>query len=92
LHSESPRDIDIRIVISDEQFEARYGNVLDWIDDGWSEVWREPRQKWARDMAKLSQDVTRITKQNVDFQVYSETYAQCFNGKERLRLDTIDNN
>jgi hypothetical protein len=89
LHSENPRDVDIRIMLPDEVFEARYGDVYDWMAEGYRPVWGETRQKWARDMGKLSMEATLCIRQNIDFQVYPEGMSGVFEGKERLRLDTI---
>jgi hypothetical protein len=64
-----PRDIDIRIVISDSQFKARYGqDELSWINDG-------PGQAWIDDMGHHGEIETCCQQLNIDFQVYSATHA-----------------
>lgn len=91
LHSETKtRDVDIRIMLPDDEFEGRYGSVAEWREDAWRPEWRESRQCWAMDMAKLSRDISKIYVINVDLQVYPQSYADKYHGdQERLRIDSI---
>ena len=91
LHTEYPRDIDIRITLPDEIFIARYGLINEWISDTWKPVWGVTRQNWARDMAKLSLDATTSIRLNIDFQVEPEKAVILWHkDKPRVRLDTIE--
>jgi hypothetical protein len=93
LNSDSPRDVDIRIILPDDEFEGRYGSVAQWREDAWCSEWREPRQKWAKDMAKLSREISKIYVVNVDLQVYPKSYSdKYFSERERYRIDTINDN
>jgi len=86
-----PRDIDIRIILPDNEFEGRYGSIVEWEEDTWQNTWRESRQLWALDMAKLSSEVSRIYKINIDLQVYPQSYNEkLFKDKQKLRIDSIN--
>ena len=73
------RDVDVRVVLSDEQFEARgYGLPTKWPSQC---------QRWIDDVAKLSAQVVADTRLNVDFQIQSNSWAEIFYGdKPRLLL------
>ena len=58
LYSEKPRDIDIRVIMDGEHFDARYGP---WADG--------PSDIWVRDVAKLSREMAIALRMNVDIQV-----------------------
>lgn len=91
LYNQFARDVDLRIVLPDEQFEARYGNIEEWSDDTWRNEWREARQKWAKDMGKLSMEATITIRANIDFQVEPESLANIWHkGKDRVRIDNIN--
>lgn len=90
LYSDDPRDVDIRVVIPDDLFEARYGSVLEWIDETWRTPWGECRQKWSRDIRKIGNDLARIYHLNIDFQIDPESVAKCHGDRPRVRLDDIN--
>jgi hypothetical protein len=106
LTDPNARDIDVRIVLPDDEFAARYGDVIDWINEGWSAEWGDGRKRWGVDMAKLARDVVLIGGRalhaigrnplnkmhgfNVDLQVQPESLARTFADKPRERLDTLD--
>lgn len=80
LHKANPRDIDIRVVISDEHFKARYGiDSNGWLRDG-------PPQPWIDEMGKFCEQETTLQRLPVDFQVYPARHAMQFLGKPRVLL------
>lgn len=106
LTDPNARDIDVRIVLSDEAFEARYGDLHDFAREGWSPAWGPGRRRWGEDMAKLGRDallnggrmlwtigrepLNKLGGLNLDFQVEAETFARAYRDKPRERLDTLD--
>lgn len=68
-----PRDVDVRIVIPDEEFEARYG--VTW--DRWSRG--VDAQRWIDDMAKLGRNMVLTYKINLDLQVHAAGYIDAHN-------------
>lgn len=90
LNNDNPRDVDIRVTLPDDVFEARYGSVKEWREDTWRNEWREARQKWANDTAKLSSFASVCVKMNIDFQVIPESLEKdLFKDKVKVRIDTI---
>jgi hypothetical protein len=75
LYKSHPRDIDVRIIISDVQFNARYGvDSHGWTMDG-------PPQKWVDDMGNLCEKEATLAGLNLDFQVYPANHARQYDGK-----------
>ena len=106
LTDPNARDIDIRIELPDEEFAARYMDVIDFIGGGWSPKWEEGRKKWGEDMAKLARGVilhggrslhqigrdplNKLHGFNVDLKVEPESLARIYRDKPKERLDTLD--
>jgi hypothetical protein len=66
LRVPNPRDIDVRVVIADAEFDGRYGR-------GATIAWRKGEpipQPWIDDMAKRNGELARLHRMNADFQVY----------------------
>jgi hypothetical protein len=89
--NERPRDWDIRITISDEQFQRRYGSPERWQFEGGDGQWTSVRWRWSDDCVKQSRQCSINTGLLVDVQVYPISYEGRFTGKPRLRLDTRRN-
>jgi hypothetical protein len=84
-----PRDYDIRIMLPDEHFRARYGDVQKWNDEGAIGNWTRVRWRWSADCTKQSRVGFRETGLNVDVQIYPASHARALYGKKRrVRLDT----
>lgn len=64
------RDIDIRVVLNDDLFEARYG-----VERG---AWPCTCQKWIDDCAKLGAQAVKSGRLNIDFQIQSSTWEKIF--------------
>ncbi len=87
LTSEHPRDIDIRIVLSDKEVSRLYGHdfpkrsetigeLLDW-------EWRR-----LRDNLRQSRSLSNWSGYPIDFQIQSEMEALAYKDCRRLRLDS----
>jgi hypothetical protein len=86
LHNPDPRDTDIRIVVADHEFAARYGMPFAEIP----EAERRERngvtrtqgvrfddgvtQRWVDDMAKLAAAISVRIQHNADIKVWPESY------------------
>jgi hypothetical protein len=89
LHNPSPRDIDIRIVVEDHEFAARYRMTLHHVEfdqyhpmakrglvSGRVVKWDDdpPSQTWVDDCAKLGGAMSKKLSRNVDLKVWPESY------------------
>lgn len=76
LTKADPRDIDLRISLPDNAFEARYGGtVADWIEQGRTGQWGDVRWNWSEDCTRQTHLGWRETPMNVDLQVYPASWA-----------------
>lgn len=90
LTQEKPRDYDVRIMIPDEEFVARYGPINDWLHNIWG-TWEDAGYRWGNDMAKMNRQATIILQDNIDLQVFPKTWADAvYSGKPKKRLDSLD--
>jgi hypothetical protein len=94
LHSPTPRDCDVRIVVSDPSFVARYGNNTEYretrersalrdrgITASDHVLWNEegPTQAWVDDVAKFNDHLSCALKRNMDVQVVPESWwMRCY--------------
>jgi hypothetical protein len=83
-----PRDWDIRLHLPDSAFEAKYGPVSSWLQQGASGQWNRTRWRWSDDCVKQSQAIAADTELNIDFQVMPWCHRETYRGKPRMRLDT----
>lgn len=84
------RDVDISIVLPDEEFAARYGDVQQWDRELWGTEWGAERQRWAEDQVKLARHLVRAYRINVDLKIEPDFRAAAiYAGKPRVRLDSI---
>jgi hypothetical protein len=90
LHKPAPRDIDIRIVVPDSEFAARYGHTLVQTElDQYHPFRKErsmttasivrwdedgPTQRWVDDMAKFGAHLSQRLNENVDLKAWPESY------------------
>ena len=90
LTEERPRDVDVRIILPDAEFEGRYGSIHQWFVEIWSHDWHDGLQLYAQDMAKLSRQIAERIKVNIDLQVWPQRYADSIHrDKPKVRLDGI---
>lgn len=84
LEEPNPRDVDVRVVLSDAEFDARWGNPSGWHVHG--QGWRQ----YAFDMGKLCKQGSRRLMLNLDLQVQRFSSAKEYTDKRRLRLDDVE--
>jgi hypothetical protein len=88
LEDRSPRDVDVRVVLSATEWEARFGS------------WREQRyathlesmdaeRRWHVETAKMNKQGAGATHLPIDFQVQSLPEAMPYTSKRRQRLDDL---
>lgn len=91
LVDDNPRDIDLSIVLPDEDFTARYGDVQRWDSEMWGIAWGAERQRWAEDQIKLARHLVAAYKMNIDLKIEPLFRAAAiYQGKPRVRLDTVE--
>jgi hypothetical protein len=86
LHNPTPRDCDIRILVPDHEFAARYGHELVKKDNPFPArpeitsamvvdfVTDGPTQRWIDDIAKFSGAICLKLTANVDLQIWPESF------------------
>lgn len=79
LQNPEPRDCDIRIVMDDHEFGARYGlEMKPTTKEGWTRciAWDEdgPTQRWIDDVAKFNGRLSVTLKLNMDIQLWPDSY------------------
>ncbi len=89
LELPQPRDIDVRVVLTDAEFAARWGNPNTWRCAVWTPYPCEGSRRWASDMGKLNQQGSKVLGLNLDLQVQALCHAREFADKPRLRLDDV---
>lgn len=88
LTKANPRDIDVRVVLSEDHFKARYGvDSHGWLMDG-------PPQAWIDEVGKFCEQESTRQRLRIDFQVYPARHAMQYCGKPRVVLaapsDAVD--
>jgi hypothetical protein len=87
--NDDPRDIDIRMMLSESDFARRYGDPQKWSDEGSTGRWTRIRWRWSDDCVKLSRDAWAHTRLNCDVQVYPKRHADLlYKKKRRVRIDS----
>jgi len=91
LTTEDPRDVDIRAVLTDAAFFARFGiKPLLALHEAWKPEQSEGTRRLYEEQAKISRGAAEVFHLNIDFQVQSETWATIFHDRPRRRIDTLD--
>lgn len=83
-------DVDIVVVLSDENFERRYGSVEDFVKERNQANKIIVRRKWAEDCFKRWKDLCDETGLNIDFKTQPRSLSKEHFGKPFLRLDDLD--
>jgi hypothetical protein len=85
LHNPTPRDCDIRIVVPDHEFAARYGHALVQKANPFRDrpeivsaqvvdfMADGPTQRWIDDIAKFSGALSQQLQTNLDLQIWPES-------------------
>lgn len=82
LELPKPRDVDVRIILTDREFRDRWG------DHSW-DAGHENYRAYAADVGKLGRDASRWMMLNLDVQVQPLCVALKYAGQRRLRLDDV---
>jgi len=86
LKSGTPRDIDIRVVVADNEFAGRYGYKE------WQDFERHgPNQAWIDDMAKRNGEIAGKWRDHSDFQVYAASHCIQYRDQPRVVLAAPSN-
>ena len=83
-------DVDIVVIMSDKNFERRYGNINEYIRENNENGTINVRKKWAMDCFKRWEIISDFTGLNIDFKTQSITIAKAHNNKPFLRIDKLD--
>lgn len=83
-------DVDIVVVLSDENFERRYGSIKQYQLENDMPRGLDVRKKWAEDCYKRWKIISNFTGLNIDFKTQSKTIASQHKNKPHLRLDDMD--
>lgn len=85
LREGAPRDVDIRVVVADDEFCARYHF------SHYDRFTEDDSQRWIDDLAKRNGELVRDFRINADFQVYPASHCIQFRGKPSLVLASPSN-
>ncbi len=92
LKDATPRDIDVRVVLSKSQFEERFGKLdMSWGQNGYClrlEAMDDER-RWHVEVAKMNRQGASNTHLPVDFQVQPIREGVAYLNEQRQRLDDI---
>ncbi len=98
LQLPDPRDVDVRVILSDEEFEARYGDPGAWHKALWWPSRNDGSIRYCMDVGDLSREASIQLKLNIDFQVQPPGEARRYlcgedrkidlGSLRRLRIDT----
>lgn len=83
-----PRDWDIRIEMTHEDFSRRFGDAWKWEEEGAIGDWSDVRWHWSDECVKRTKTGWRMTGLNIDFQIYTVGYANQYRNNPKVRLDT----
>lgn len=83
-----PRDVDIRVILTTEEFAARWGDPKEWMQGLWTAM-THGATKYAADMYKLRSEACLGLRLNVDFQVQPPVEAIRHLDMRKHRVDTL---
>jgi len=93
LTEAEPRDVDVRVVLTDAAFFARFGiKPMRTESEAWKPEQSEGTRRLYAEQGKLSRSAALTLHLNIDFQVQSESIVlvRAYHERPRRRLDTID--
>jgi hypothetical protein len=89
----TPRDLDVRVVMSRSEFEARFGKLSAHESDLNGHVLRldvmDEERRWHVETAKMNKQGADNTHLPIDFQVQSLREGMAFINQYRVRLDDL---
>lgn len=91
LHEPRPRDYDVRVVLSNQEFTDRYGIELDVYETSlWLPLRFPQLMTYFNDMAKMARSAAGASHLNTDFQVQPLREAYRHKDRRRMRLDLVE--
>lgn len=85
------RDVDIVVILTRDDFVARYGAPETWMFHRFLPNWSDGSLRWATEIAKLGAEACRNTNLNIDFKIQPRQHAVgMYPDRPRLRLDKLD--
>lgn len=87
LQLQDPRDVDVRCIITDKEFEARFGRVEDWVKASWWPSKNDGSLRYAMEIGDLSREASLVLSKNIDFQVQPPAEARRHLGGADRRVD-----
>lgn len=82
-------DVDVVVVMTDENFQRRYGSLTDYFRENNENIPTNVRQKWAVDCYKRWEMICDFTGLNIDFKTQSKSISMRHKDKPYLRLDNL---
>lgn len=89
LELPDPRDVDVRVLLSSAEFEARYGDPSEWHKGLWWPNRLDGSLRYAADVWDLSREASLVLRLNIDFQVQPPIESRRYDPTKRLRLDDV---
>ena len=84
-----PRDWDIRIRLTNADFERRFKiDAARWLDEMHTGKWSKGRWNWSDFCVKLTKVGWKNTDLNIDLQIYPDLYWREYAGEPKVRIDT----
>ena len=84
-----PRDVDVRVILTDDEFASRYGDPAEWFKGLWWPNRNDGSLRYAADMWDLSREAALTLRLNIDFQVQPPVESSRHLLSERVRLDGV---
>lgn len=89
LRKRKPRDVDVRLRLSDADFFKRYAITAEqWQEERATGLYSKEQWLYADDCVKRTREGQGQTFLPIDFQVYPARNWRRYRGKARFRLDT----
>ena len=88
LQKENSRDIDIRVIVTQEDFERLFGKYSDFSMEFNSGVFSITAWRWVEDRLKRCRDLSKRTGENIDFCCWHVEMWKPVEYPNHIRLDT----
>ena len=89
LKDACPRDIDVRVILSATEYEARFGSWKNWSYALTSIDGMDEQRRWHLEIAKMNKQGAGQTHLPIDFQVEPLPEAMKYASERRQRLDDL---
>lgn len=78
------------MLLSSEEFAARYGNPAEWHKGLWWPNRKDGSLRYAADVWDLSREASLVLRLNIDFQVQPPVESLRYDPTRRFRLDDVE--